>query len=319
MRSTHRTTFLASGRVSPSYALIALSPSVLTAEPGVFTVVLLPDTQNYSEKYPEIYVAQTKWIRSRHKPDNIKFAIHLGDIVQNAMVDQEWKNADRAHKVLDGVVPYSITPGNHDLDLKGKELTRMTTMYDKYFGPARFRGQPWYGGHMESSNANNFCVFEASGLKFLVMSLEFAPRAETIEWASKVVKAHPDHRVIVATHYYMRTAGRGMGMPLNGFIGDGLWDRFVRKHANIFMVVSGHVSGVFHQVSKNDAGHVVHEILCDYQSQANGGDGWLQTLRFVPSANQIYIDAYSPVLEKTNRKPGHSYVLPYDMTPAAAK
>ena len=47
-----------------------------------FSIVLLPDTQNYSEKYPGTYVAQATWIRQQTKADNIKFVIHLGDIVQ---------------------------------------------------------------------------------------------------------------------------------------------------------------------------------------------------------------------------------------------
>lgn len=299
-------------RVLPVIALFELA--ACATEPAVFTVVLLPDTQNYAEKFPENYVKQTEWIRARQTPDNVQFVVHLGDIVQNAMVEEEWKNADRAHQVLDGAVPYSMTPGNHDLDLDDdNQLTRGTTLYDQYFGPSRFEGQPWYGGHMEGSNANNYCLFEASGLKFLVLSLEYAPRSTTIDWAAKVLTAHRDHRAIVATHYYMRQEGRGKGESLDGYIGDDLWDRLIRKHANIFMVVSGHVSAVFHQTSINDAGGEVYEILCDYQSLPNGGDGWLQTLRFVPAANEIYVDAYSPVLDKTNREPGHTYILKYPM------
>ena len=42
-----------------------------------FSIVLLPDTQNYSEKYPDTYIAQALWIRKQAKQDNIKFAIHL--------------------------------------------------------------------------------------------------------------------------------------------------------------------------------------------------------------------------------------------------
>ena len=76
------------------------SLATLAAEPASkeesFTVVLLPDTQYYSQKYPDTYVAQTLWIRKRLKEDNIKFAIHLGDIVQNAGTESEWASADRA-------------------------------------------------------------------------------------------------------------------------------------------------------------------------------------------------------------------------------
>ena len=44
-----------------------------------FPVLLLPDTQNYSERYPDTYVAKALWIRQHTKEDNIKFVIHLGD------------------------------------------------------------------------------------------------------------------------------------------------------------------------------------------------------------------------------------------------
>ena len=306
------------------FSLILLAVTTLVniaaaTEPGIFTVVLLPDTQFYSETYPATYVAQTEWIRARRKADNIRFVIHLGDIVQNAMVEEEWERADRAHQVLDGDVPYSVLPGNHDLDLLDGKLTRGATMYDKYFGPQRFTAQPWYHGNFQDSNANNYCVFEASGLKFLVLSLEYAPRDAAIEWATKVLEAHKDHRVIVATHYYMQTDRRAQGTSLEGHIGDGLWDRLIRKYANIFMVVSGHISGVYHQTSTNDAGGVVHEILCDYQNQPHGGDGWLQTLRFVPAENEIYVDAYSPRLEKVNQERGHTYKITYPMDSRAKR
>ncbi len=140
-----------------------------------FSVVLLPDTQNYSEKYADTYVAQTLWIRQQAKSDNIKFVVHLGDIVQTSTQEPEWEHADRAMRMLDGVVPYSMAPGNHDMVVK----TRDSTLYNKYYSPERFADRPWYGGHMDDTNDNNFCFFEASGMKFMILNLEFAPRDET--------------------------------------------------------------------------------------------------------------------------------------------
>lgn len=310
-----------------------------------FTVALLPDTQNYSDTreyrdkqgrrakrgWDYVYVAQTQWIRDRAKQDNIKFAIHLGDIVQHAGREDEWQNADRAHRILDGTVPYSVVPGNHDLDhkvtrdekgIKISKLTWGTRLYNKYFPPSRFKNRPWYGGHMGEDNTNNYCFFEGGGMKFMVLSLEFAPRDKTLEWASKIVRSHKDRRVIVATHYYLRPEGRpheNKVYGLNGNVGDNLWNKFVRKHENIFMVVCGHVLGVNHQTSVNDAGKTVHEILCDYQGFPNGGDGWLQTLRFEPAENKIHVVAYSPKLEKYNTEPKHTYTLDYDMSTANTK
>ena len=120
-----------------------------------FSIVLLPDTQNYSEKYADTYTAQTLWVRQQVKQDNIKFVVHLGDIVQTSTKMAEWENADRAMRLLDGVVPYSIAPGNHDMVVK----TRDTTLYNQYYSPERFADQPWYGGHMNETNDNNFCFF----------------------------------------------------------------------------------------------------------------------------------------------------------------
>ena len=283
-----------------------------------FTVVLLPDTQNYSESYPDTYVSQTQWIKDRAKADNIKFVIHLGDIVQNYNnSEEEWKLADRAHKILDGVVPYSVVPGNHDMEYVDKKLLRNTRLYNKYFPPARFEKRPWYGGHMGDTNDSNYCFFEAAGMKFMVLSLEYAPRDKTLKWANEVVASHPQHRVIVATHCHMRPDGRdtqcGRSYGLADNSGQDVWDKFVRKHANIFMVVSGHVLGVGTQTSKNDAGRPVHEMLVDYQGLPNGGDGWLKTLRFVPAENKIRVEAYSPLLKKYNKDPAHTFTLDYRM------
>jgi hypothetical protein len=36
-----------------------------------------------------------------------------------------------------------------------------TELYNKYFGPGRFEGRPWYGPHLEEKNDNNGCLFEA--------------------------------------------------------------------------------------------------------------------------------------------------------------
>lgn len=293
----------------PSAALAEESPADES-----FTVVLLPDTQNYSEKYPDTYVAQTLWIRERVKEDNIKFASHLGDIVQTSTKKPEWENADKAMRLLDDVVPYSLAPGNHDLVLK----TRDSKLYNEFFSPARFKECKWYGGHMGETNDNNYCFFEAAGMKFMVLNLEFAPRDETLEWAGGVASRHPEHRVIVATHCYMRPKGRdtacATSYKIAGNSGEQMWQKLIRKQPNIFLVVSGHVLGTGLQSSVNDAGDKVVEMLTDYQGLPNGGDGWLRTLKFVPDENKIHVKTYSPLLDKYNDDAKESFSLDYEMT-----
>jgi len=279
-----------------------------------FSVILLPDTQNYAEKYPETYVNQTLWIRKQLKEDNIKFAVHLGDIVQTPTKKNEWENANRAMQILDGVVPYSMVPGNHDMVVK----ERNTTLYNEFFSPRRFEDRKWYGGHMGTTNDNNYCFFEGGGLKFMVISLEFAPRDETLAWAAGICQKHPDRRVIVATHCYMRPKGRDTSCATSynvaGNSGEQMWQKLIRKQKNIFLVVSGHVLGVGLQTSTNDAGGKVLEMLTDYQGLPNGGDGWLRTLKFLPSENRIQVITYSPLLDKYNKDTKEAFSIDYQMT-----
>ena len=144
---------------------------------------------------------------------------------------------------------------------------------------------------MGDANDNNHCFFEACEMKFMVISIEFAPRNETLQWAAGVVNQHPDHRVILATHCYMGQESRdtvyGASLDINANSGEEIWQKFVRKHPNIFLVVSGHIGGVGFQASTNDAGGKVFEMLANYQLLPHGGDGWLRSLRFVPSENKI--------------------------------
>ncbi len=298
-----RMTLVASGYI----LVIALHPSAFSEDNAPdeesFSVVLLPDTQFYSEKYPETYVMQTLWIRQQLKEDNIKCVIHLGDIVQNPTNKQEWENANKAMQVLDGVVPFSVAPGNHDMIVKSRD----SSLFNTFFSTKRFADRPWYGGHMGDTNDNNYCYFDGCGMKFMVINLEYSPRDETLQWASSIAKRHPDHRIIVATHYYMSRNGRGAP-------GDKIWNGLVRKHPNIFLAVSGHIAASAFQLSENDAGGKVGELLTDYQNVGKGGDGWLRTLRFVPDENKIHVKTYSPLLKEYRDGETESFSIDYSMS-----
>jgi hypothetical protein len=160
-------------------------------------------------------------------------------------------------------------------------------------------------------------------MKFMVISLEFAPRDEALEWAGKIASKHPEHRIIVATHCYMRPNGRdtacGKQYKANGNGGEEMFQKLIRKLPNIFLVVSGHVLGVGLQTSTNDAGGKVIEMLTDFQGVGRGGDGWLRTLTFAPADNTIPVKTYSPLLKKSDDDPRKTFTLDYEMTPAKRK
>lgn len=295
-----------------------------------FSIVLLPDIQFYTEPAKDSLDSLTKqirWILSHRVRDDIRAAIQLGDITDNNK-EEEWANASTAFKPLDAAgLPYSITTGNHDYrPITTPPMLRARTQFDDAggFPASRFSGKSWYGGHLGDSNANNYTFFEAGGRRFMVLSLEYAPRKETLCAAEKLVEAHPDRRVIVATHCYMGVDGGYVNCPSDDYLTEGvnargLWDEFISHYSTIFLVVSGHINESAHRANKGQAGNVVHQLVVDYQQEAacplasaakctdfcqekhhiNGrdyhfaGNGWLRQLVFDPLSNRIHAKTFS--------------------------
>jgi Calcineurin-like phosphoesterase len=301
--------------------LILLVTQIAKADDaGQFTVIALPDTQYYAESFPEQYQAQTEWIADNFQKENIKYVLHLGDIVQHCYQESQWKVADKAHKVLDDAnVPYGVLPGNHDLwihlNAEKKQVhtkAKDQNFYNKYFPISRFEKQPSYGGHFGDTNQNNIGLFESAGMKFMVLNLECNPSDEVLAWADQMAKKNCDRRIILATHDYLGRENRRK-------TGDVIWEKVIRKNPNIFLVLCGHVGAVNQIEQTNDSGGKVYEVLTDFQGLPNGGDGWLTLMRFCPKENLIKIRIYSPTLKKFDEDPKHQIDLKYPMTCAKKK
>ncbi|MDF1590036.1 MAG: metallophosphoesterase [Desulfobacterales bacterium] len=295
-----------------------------------FSVILVPDTQYYTKYYPQIYRQQTRWIADNRDRLNIKFVIHMGDITQDNTTRQ-WQVADKAHQILDQAgIPFSVVPGNHDMPSDGLGRKRDTSLFNRYFGPHRFAGKTWYGGHLGPGNENNYSFFDSGGLKFMVLGLEFAPTRAALAWANDIVRKFKDHRVIVVMHCYLAKSPAGdtgaggyqkncaERYHLDGSGGDTVWKNLIRRHQNIFMVLSGHVHDVEHKKRIGLSGNPIHEILTDYQSEHPGGDiekpksgnGWLRSLLFFPDENRIDVRPHSVIGEK-----GFYLISQYDPDP----
>ena len=275
-----------------------------------FTLIIIPDTQRYALFFPDIFYAQTRWIRDHHKALNTRFVIHVGDVVDERS-DKEWAVADRAFTDLDGEVPYLVVPGNHDLE-KGPDgkLIRQSTKFNAVFSPYRFKGYSWYGGHKGVTSDNSFGYFEAGGRKFMVVGLEYGPSDATLDWADLLIDNHKDqHQVILVTHAYLYEDDTRLGegdqwSPKKSNPhwndGEGIWDKLVRRQDNIFMVLCGHVKGdgTGLLISRSDDDTRVIQMLANYQFLEHGGLGWLRILWFKPDQGVLEVHTYSPWLDE---------------------
>ncbi|MBI1354713.1 MAG: hypothetical protein GC160_10225 [Acidobacteria bacterium] len=285
-----------------------------TEEP--FTIVMLPDTQLYSEKNPSIFHDQTRWTAEHVGEENIVFVTHVGDIVQNfAERPEEWEVADAAMKRLDGLVPWGVAIGNHDYD-RNPDNPRQADKFVEVFGPQRFAGRSWFGGATENG-LNSYQLFTGGGREFLIFHLESDIPDDTIAWAESILREHPDTPAIVTTHIYLddRTNARTAEPYLLGEAGnsgEAIYQKLIRRNPQIFLVLCGHwatAGGEWFQASPQEGGSEVFEVLADYQTRENGGDGWLRVIRFDPAGGRIWFKTYSPTLDQHESDENSEFVF----------
>lgn len=293
-------TFTGAERLFSTYAPAA-------AEGRPFTIAVLPDTQYHTRSYPDILTRQMQWIAENAQSRNIVFALHVGDITDNNS-PMHWERARDRIGILGGVVPYALAAGNHDILVDGV-ATRDGSLIDAYFPQSLSTSMQ--GTYEAGKVSNSYHTFTVGDEKYLVMTLEFGPRDGVLEWANQVVSAHPDHKVIIVTHTYTSSSGRRVTAGTSGGSPDlvfpvdvkdvndaeGMWSKFVSRHANVLLVVSGHIgmSTIPWNIGIGVNRNKVYEFLIDYQGEPHGGNGWLTLFEFQADGN-IKVSTYSPYL-----------------------
>jgi hypothetical protein len=283
-----------------------------------FTLALLPDTQYYVLRggagTPDMFFAQTRWIATNRDVENIVFVLHEGDVTDRN-TEGEWLRGRAAMRMLDGVVPYAIAPGNHD---GLGQRSNLTERFNRHFPAADYQSLPTFGGVFEHGKLDNsYHFFSAGGVDWMVLVLEFGPRDVVLAWANELVGAHPERRVIVLTHAHLypddtlQGAPEHLGSPTSyGRQNNGthVWEKLLRRHANISLVFNGHsvilpspeTPGLEDETGRlvglGDSGNRVYQIAADYQSSALGGGGFLRVVRFFPSRDAMSVQTYSPYL-----------------------
>jgi predicted phosphodiesterase len=267
-----------------------------------FSVIVLPDTQNYV-KNPEnehVFERQAKWIIQNKEPLNIQFVIHVGDIVSTWDSETQWQAADRVLSLLDAhQIPYSVAAGNHEHQTT--DTHSETTGFDRYFGVERFKEKPWWGGNYNRST-NSYFLLTINEEGYIFLNLDWCPSADEIQWARDVlINQYPDRKAILTTHGYLNDlAASRQGISRCGST-EYIFDNLIRHVPNLQIVLSGHEhseDGEAFRIDKTISGDPVYQIMIDYQSEPNGGNGWLKILRFVPRKDKIYLKTYSPFLNK---------------------
>lgn len=239
------------------------------------------------------------------------------DEVGRQVREVEIPNAIAAFSVLNGAVPFSVVPGNHDFDARWVETARRIdgvhpvavrhfgglTQFTRAFGDQSdfFMNRPWYVASNDGG-ADSAQVFTAGGFRFLHIGLQFSPSDASLKWAERVMQAHRGLPTIVTTHEFLGKTAKRKGAVVDDLNAvdpydnnpQAVWDKLISRNDQIFMVLSGHYYGQAFRHDENAFGHQVYQVLTDYQGRrqtsldaglpadkaAPVGDGWLRLLQF---------------------------------------
>jgi hypothetical protein len=316
-------------------------PSIPSPDAGVplagtpYTIIALPDTQFYSAFYPDIFEAQTRWIAGESVLGNIAFVVQEGDLVDSDDREQ-WSVATHSMELLDGLVPYVISTGNHDYGPGGDGWTvSRSTLIDSYFPVWKYASYPWFKGTFDPAHIeNNYTLMDVpgGGGQWLVVSLEFGPRDEVLAWADGIVKQYPNTPVMIVTHAYLfdddtrydhvarqGQSGNPHDYPIGmtaGAVNDGeeIWQKLVLGNGNIQFVLCGHVTdrdGTGRLTSTRPDGSRVNQILANYQALDLGGGGFLRVMQFFPALRTVHVRTYSPYYDTFKTDPENDFELAY--------
>ncbi|MBQ7787294.1 MAG: serine/threonine protein phosphatase [Alistipes sp.] len=311
-----------------------------------FSMILVPDPQSYTKfaANQPLFDLQTAWIAQNINRLNIKAALFTGDMVEHNGKQisaplpnpyngdqtgrQQWEAVSRALSRLDNRLPYVVAQGNHDIG--HITATDRHTIMPEIIHPERnilfekhlvATCENWQGVHTMENSAYEF-EDKAWG-KMLVITFEFAPRDEAIEWAKKLTTSeqYKNHKVIILTHSWLDTDGTRRAKegytlrPCNW--PEAVWQKLVYPSKNICMVLCGHtgddpdikvgdVKGTNYQpttsyrVDKAADGRDIPQMMFNSQQgdgdwNGNGGDCWLRILEFKPDGKTIGVRTFSPL------------------------
>lgn len=295
-----------------------------------YTIALLPDVQFTTKLFPANLSPIFDYLLDNKDALNLQYVIGLGDLT-DANTEEEWSIIRQQTSRLDGIIPYSMIRGNHDVTYNDSAL-----LYDKYYsvpGSHYYEHVAANGGFQDpTSTKNSYLLFTVGEVDYLILNLDFGSAEDTLKWADNVLSQYPNHRVIAVTHAYLYSNGHlltedtvysaSMYTPFWND-GDDYWDKLLTKHANVSMVVCGHigVDNIVCTEAVGDNGNTVYQILSDpqYSDELAGGLGFVTLMHFTEDGSIMRMESYSTVMQKYFRESNYDLTLELGEPPAKAE
>lgn len=300
---------------------------------GDYTIVQIGDTQSYTtiseditiQPDPTKFISMYEGLSDNIERFNIVQLLHAGDITQNA-TPIEFDYAEQAHAFLEGKIPYTVVPGNHDyyspstgMGAEFRDLTEFNDAfsYDEMVAQYAFDNEKFkseFGGAFEEGRTENMYSFLTVGnVEYMIFGLETGPRDEVLKWVSDVLTTYPKKRAIITTHVYMTGTGEVMDPTSSAAAqnyaqefadandGPEIWDKLLKNHGNIAMITCGHSQNtkLYYNEPTSDCGYKVVELIADHSAMVTGfpsKEGLLTLMSFTEDG-KMHTYWYSPLVD----------------------
>lgn len=207
----------------------------IEAAGGDFTLAIIPDPQYLAENCPDnsgrYYAAVMNWIVENRnilltssRPSfraNIKAVIGVGDCVNSTGGKNEFRNCEAAWTILDDHgIAFTTPPGNHDYSGVLSHRSSLGAQFATGFFSARNRSSVYgsgidlgagdnacWVGSFDNSGANTAVKFVISGIRMLILAMDFFAGDEAWSWAYRTMLANPDCECYITTHAWLTSHG----------------------------------------------------------------------------------------------------------------
>jgi hypothetical protein len=221
------------GLAGAAAARLIGTPAVAAADAD-FTIAIIPDPQYLAESCPDkfggYYAAMMQWIVD-HKhivfttgpssfDANIKAVVGVGDCVNQTAASQ-YQSAQKAWSILDTHgIAFTTPPGNHDYSGKPDSRSKLGAQFATGYFSAKHRASvygsgidlgggdmAYWIGSQNATGANTAVKFVISGIKLLILAMDFFAGNAAWSWAYDVMRANLDCECYITTHAWLTMKG----------------------------------------------------------------------------------------------------------------
>ena len=219
-----------------------------------FSMAIVGDPQKTVYYYPDELHYTYDWIVNNKDAKNIQHVITLGDITEfhgdeeYALIENELKKLENAG------IKQSIVRGNHDTpDSFDKHITKEE--YGSYLS-----------GSFDNTMKNVYQIVNLGNKKYLILTIDYYPEADVVDWAAGIVAANPDCSVIINTHGFLEPSMQSINNTQINYLNKNL----IEKYENIDLVLCGHSTctgdnGPVYKTVTGENGNKIVEMMINPQ------------------------------------------------------